>query len=147
MKMSSNIDFKKKMKVQALDPETKTWLLATILEVAENQSKLTWSGFSRQYDCWISHDEIRTPVIKRALLSRNAINISDFPNRGEPKYLEKDDQIYDTLRKTIYTVATNDPFEAKVSVLAYYQLINIGIFIAFIEMPKNYFYLFNGFFF
>ena len=55
--------------------------------------------------------EIRQPVVKRTLVTRNAINKDNFPTRKEPKYLQLGDTVYDTIRKTKFLVPTNDQFE------------------------------------
>lgn len=101
------------MKVQALDPETKHWLFASILDLGE-EIKVTWSGYSRDYDCLLPRSYVRQPVKKRPLLTRNAISKKDFPSRGDPKYLERGDRVWDTSRKHKFIVEINDPFEAQV---------------------------------
>jgi len=103
------------MKVQAVDPETKHWLRAKVIEVGIEKTKLTWDGYSNVYDSWISNEFIRLPLTKRPLLRRNAIQKVNFPVRGDPKNLQYGDQIYDTVRKAKFCVETNDPFDSKVS--------------------------------
>ena len=90
------------MKVQALDPETKHWLFATILEIENGRCKVSWTGYPKTYDCWVEWEEFRLPILKRAMLSRNAISKDNFKNRQDPKNLEKDDVIYDTVRKSLW---------------------------------------------
>ena len=107
-------DLKKKMKVQALDPETKHWLFATITDIDTGKYKVSWTGYSKIYDCWLEEEELRLPVLKRAMLSRNAIVKENFLIREDPKNLEKDDVVYDTVRKMKFVVATNDPFKSEV---------------------------------
>ena len=106
--------FKKKTKVQALDPETKIWTLATVLEATPEKYKLTWPGFSKEYNCWVEHHDVRFPLDKRPLLSRNAISKNNFPTREDPKRLEIDDEIIDTRNNRKLVIATNDPFDYKV---------------------------------
>ena len=110
------VTYKKKMKVQALDPETKHWLLATIIDNKPGEGKVTWTGYSKDYDCWLTNNDIRSPVITRPMYSRNAISKKDFPNRQHPKYLQCDDVVCDTNRNSTFIVATNDPYEAKVKI-------------------------------
>ena len=49
--MSSELNsvFKKKMKVQALDPETKQWLFATITDITDSTCKVSWVGNPKTY--------------------------------------------------------------------------------------------------
>ena len=107
--------FKKKMKVQALDPETKHWLFATITDMRNHQGKVSWVGYPRTYDCWLEWEYIRLPVLKRLMLSRNAIIKENFKIRQDPKYFEKDDVVFDTGRKMKFVVATNDPFKSEIT--------------------------------
>ena len=118
---------KKKMQVQALDPETYHWVCATILEEGTAKSKLTWTGFSKKYDCWINNNNVRAPLEKR-LIHRNAIQKINFPLRGDPKNLRRADKIFDTNRKLKFDVATNDPFEAKVRFIKEILLLGLPTF-------------------
>ena len=114
--MSSELNsvFKKKMKVQALDPETKQWLFATITDMTDSTCKVSWVGYPKTYDCWLGLEEVRLPILKRAMILRNAILKQNFKNREDPKNLEKDDVVYDTGRKMKFVVATNDQFRSEV---------------------------------
>ena len=127
--MSTEFSFKRrKIKVQAFDPETKHWLFATILEIENGRCKVSWTGYPKTYDCWVEWEEFRFPILKRAMLSRNAISKDNFKNRQDPKNLEKDDVIYDTVRKMKFVVATNDSFKSEV----HYMYIPIGFYFMFI---------------
>ena len=88
--------------------------MATVTDTNEDSVKVTWPGYPKQYDCWILKDSVRLPVEKRPMITRNAISKSSFPRKGDPKYLEKDDKIYDTVRHLTLTVAINDPFKCEV---------------------------------
>ena len=98
------------MKVQALDPETKHWLFATIIEVDDKNCKVSWTGYPKKYDCWLTKQLVREPVLNRALSSRKTIRKDKFPVRKDLKYLQLGDAIYDSGRKIKSRVATNDPF-------------------------------------
>ena len=105
------------MKVQALDSETKHWILAKITETNqdESKSKVTWVGYKKCYDRWLSNNEIRIPIEARPMRSRNAISVQNFPTRKHPKNLLLDDVVYDTKRQCSFKVASNDQYKALVS--------------------------------
>ena len=119
--MSSEIvnEFKKKMKVQALDPETKHWLFATIIDLTSDQCEVSWVGYPKTYNCWLPLEEVRSPILKRTMLSRNAIMKENFKICKDPKYLDKDDVVFDTGRKMKFIVATNDQFKSEVNIVWY----------------------------
>ena len=102
------------MAVQAIDPEMYQWTRAIIVDVKNNEVRLTWPGYDKSYDCWVKLDQVRLPVEKRAMMSRNAINRENFPIRKDPRYLFNGDKIIDNGRKNQYIVGINDPFKAEV---------------------------------
>lgn len=112
--MSSEVVYKKKTRVQALDPESKHWLLATITDVQLESAKVTWNGYSKEHDCWLNKKDIRMPVKIRPMISRNLILKKNFPNRKHPKDLQYEDVIYDMKRNQKFIVDTNNQYEAKV---------------------------------
>ncbi len=85
----SPVIYKNKMTVQGLDPETKHWLVAVVIDTKKNSCKVTWPGYAKAYSCWLELEDMRLPVPKRALLNKNAIANSktNFPKRGDPKDL------------------------------------------------------------
>ena len=106
--------FTKKMKVQGIDPDTKHWIHGKVIEEGTDQTRVSWDGYTKEFDCWLDNKLIRLPLTKRFLLQRNAIQKANFPVRGDPKRLRTGDQIIDTIRKEKFRVDVNDPFESKV---------------------------------
>jgi len=100
--------YKAKMKVHAIDPETKHWLLATILNVETSRIKVSWNGYSKSYDCWVPVKNVRTPIIKRVFQNKKILLKTD------PKYLERGDKVFDTRKGKNITVEVNDPFKGEV---------------------------------
>ena len=104
------------MVIHAIDPETKHWICAKILEIDNhtNEVKVTWPGYGKSYDCWVSFKCIRHPVEIRSLLNRNSIQKENFPNRKAPKNLLEGDSVYDKGRNKKFVVNVNDLFKAQV---------------------------------
>ena len=113
------MQFQTNEKVQALDPETKCWLLAQIVEKKENEMKVTWPGYPKIYDCWLQNQFIRKTLQTRTSGTRNTIKKENFPDRHHPKFLQPVDFIINLECDEKSIVATNDPFKCEV----YYTLL------------------------
>ena len=112
-------NLKKKKAIQALDKDWKQWLKASVVQVGETEVKVSWTGYGRAYDLWLSLEHIREPIPYRSLLSRKGIDKTYFPERGHPKNIRFGDTIFDTGRNANYVVQINDPFKMEVRLLHY----------------------------
>ena len=102
------MDLKLKSKIHALDPESKHWLPATILSIEEDRIEVSWVGYSKEYNCWVSIKEVRKPIIKRDFPKRNIQLLKD------PKYLRYGDVLHNSKSNKQIVVQTNDPFKGEV---------------------------------
>ncbi|XP_066932664.1 uncharacterized protein [Clytia hemisphaerica] len=130
------MDLKLKSKIHTLDPESKHWLPATILLIEENKIKVSWVGYPKDYNCWVSLNEVRKPIIKRDFPKRNIQLLKD------PKYLQCGDVLHNSKSNKEIVVQTNDPFKGEGSgqdgeVCLYEQLRDIDFSIKDINKTSN----------
>ena len=104
-------DCNKNELIQALDEKTGVWCKAKVIEVDSPNEKvmISWVGFPKTYDCWVSVSILRVPVVERNM-PRNWLKAGTFPTVDHPKYLERDDEVWDSSRNLCVEVDTNDPF-------------------------------------
>lgn len=131
------MEYKVKSSVQALDPETRHWLNAVVVENSGERLKVTWTGYAKSYDCWLDTNNVRMPILKRSLVSRNAINSKNFPLYKHPKYLQMGHIIFDRVRKTKFIVDVNDEFNAKVNRIDFCHII-VSRFFPMVILRKAY---------